>query len=119
MLESEYHITNTDLSQPLCIVGDSVRTYRDLLVDSSALEAAIRTQLPKHDEIWGLCVDPYACCVSLVAAWRAGRVLALPPTHLSRQALGLQPSLHDDGDITHELSIDVRQFLEQNMVVYL
>ena len=80
-------------------VGETgTRTVADLLYDV----ACVGANLPKGDgEILVTCQDRYYLAVTLLAAWRAGRVVALPPNAreqtLSELAAHCTFALHDGG----------------------
>jgi 4-coumarate--CoA ligase (photoactive yellow protein activation family) len=57
-------------------LGDAPRTWGELLGDVESLSEALGRA---SDEVIVACGDRYAGAVALLAAWRAGRVAALPP----------------------------------------
>lgn len=62
----------------LVAVGDAgARTTEDLRRDVSAVAAALSAHAP--GEVLVLCEDRYLFAVALLAAWRAGHVVQLPP----------------------------------------
>src|SRR4051794_15457599 len=87
-------------------LGDSPRTWRDLLGDAAVLAAALPRGLAGgagERELMVACGDRYLCAATLLAVWHAGASAALPPN--SRQetidalcaARGIPLVLHDGG----------------------
>jgi 4-coumarate--CoA ligase (photoactive yellow protein activation family) len=91
-------------------VGETPRTWGDLLADVEALAATLGRA---SDEIVVVCGDRYFGAVALLACWRAGRVAALPPNgredtvHALADARHISVILHDGGGAGAR-AVDVR-----------
>jgi 4-coumarate--CoA ligase (photoactive yellow protein activation family) len=91
-------------------VGETPRTWGEALADVEALAA---TLAHASHEIVVACGDRYFGAVALLAAWRAGRVAALPPNgredtvHALADARDISVILHDGGG-AGERAVDVR-----------
>jgi acyl-coenzyme A synthetase/AMP-(fatty) acid ligase len=81
-------------------VGDEPRTWGQLLAD---VESVAATLGDASGEVVVACGDRYVGAVALLAAWRAGRVAALPPNGRPEtidalaEARGISLILHDGG----------------------
>lgn len=93
--------------------GDEPRTWGQLLAD---VEAVAATLGDASGEVVVACGERYVGAVALLAAWRAGRVAALPPNGRPEtidalaEARGISLILHDGGG-SGPLARDVRSLL--------